>query len=46
LIFANNDKKLISYIYAAAKDHLKTGGYAVEIYQNERLVARLPFAIQ
>ena len=46
LLMVRGDKQLISYIYPGREPHLRAGNYAVEIQQNDRLVARLPFTIE
>ncbi len=46
LLLVSGSKRLITYIYAARAEHLRAGSYAVEIKENDRLVARLPFTIQ
>ncbi len=46
LLLVSGSRRLITYIYAARAAHLRAGSYAVEIKEDDRLVARLPFVIQ
>lgn len=46
LLIVSGDKKNISYIYAAGRQWLWPGAYAVELRENGRLVGRLIFRVQ
>ena len=46
LLLVSGSRRLITYIYAARAAHLRAGSYVVEIKEDDRLVARLPFTIQ
>ena len=46
ILLVSGSRRLITYIYAARAAHLRAGSYAVEIKEDNRLVARLLFTIQ
>jgi len=46
MVLVAGDRQLITYIYAASMESLRSGSYTVEILENGDLVARMLFTVQ
>jgi len=46
ILLVAGDQRVVTSLYSKRSPYLQAGNYALEILENDRLVARLPFSIQ